>query len=86
MEGLADEFLSQPDDLQRLQAFEAAVDVAAMMPFKVRLWQPQNTFYAVLMQKYDEFRARAAQNDEAAQTWMKSFLALGAKLSVYVGS
>jgi Domain of unknown function (DUF3536) len=86
VEGLADEFLSQPDDLQRLQAFEAAVDVAAMMPFKVRLWQPQNAFYAVLIQKYDEFRARAAQNDEAAQTWVKSFLALGAKLSVYVGS
>jgi Domain of unknown function (DUF3536)/Glycosyl hydrolase family 57 len=85
LEGKAAAFLGNSDDLQQLQAFEAAVDIAAMMPFKVRLWQPQNAFYEVLQHRYAGFRDQAAQNDEAAQSWVQLFLALGAKLSVYVG-
>ena len=85
LERMAAAFLDNPDDFHLLQAFEAAVDVAAMLPFKVRLWHPQNVFYEVLQQRYAEFRDRAAQNEEAAQAWVNSFLALGAKLSVYVG-
>ena len=55
-----------------------------MLPFKVRLWQPQNVFYEILQQRYADFRDRAGQNDEFAQAWVKSFVALGAKLSVSV--
>lgn len=84
IEGIATVFFDNPDDLQRLQAFEAAVDISAMLPFKVRLWQPQNIFYEILQQRYAEFRDRASQNDEAAQAWVKSFLALGEKLNVDV--
>lgn len=84
IEGIATVFFDNPGDLQRLQAFEAAVDISAMLPFKVRLWQPQNIFYEILQQRYAEFRDRASQNDEAAQAWVKSFLALGEKLNVDV--
>ncbi len=84
-ESVAEAFLENPDDLQQLQAFEAAVDITSLMPFKVRLWKPQNAFYDVLQQRYPGYRDRTAENDEAAQAWVKSFLALGAKLSVYVG-
>jgi len=84
IEGIANLFLDAPDDLQRLQDFEAAVDISAMLPFKVRLWQPQNVFYEVLQQWYAEFRDRASQNDEDAQAWVRSFLALGEKLNVDV--
>ncbi len=85
LERMAAAFLDNPDDFQRLQAFESAVEVATVLPFKVRLWQPQNVFYEVLQQRYAEFRDQSVQNDEAAQEWVKSFLALGAKLRVYVG-
>ena len=85
LERMAAVFLEDPDDFQRLQVFEAAVEVAALLPFKVRLWQPQNVFYEVLQQRYAEFRDRADRNDEAAQAWVHSFLVLGTKLSVYVG-
>ncbi|HXH49442.1 MAG TPA: DUF3536 domain-containing protein, partial [Terriglobia bacterium] len=85
LEKLAAAFLENPDDIQRLQEFESTADVAAMLPFKVRLWQPQNVFHEVLQQRSTEFRTRAAAGDASAQEWLKSFLALGAKLSVYVG-
>jgi alpha-amylase/alpha-mannosidase (GH57 family) len=85
LEKLATAFLENPDDIQRLQEFETTSDVAAMLPFKVRLWQPQNVFHEVLQRRSAEFRTRAAAGDAFAQEWLKSFLALGAKLSVYVG-
>jgi alpha-amylase/alpha-mannosidase (GH57 family) len=85
LEAVAAAFLENPDDMERLGMFDASVDVAAMLPFKVRLWQPQNVFHEVLLQRYEEFRSRAAGGDESAQVWVASFLALGTKLSVYVG-
>lgn len=85
LEGAASLFLENPDDLQRIRAFESVVDVAAMLPFKVRLWQPQNVFYEVLQRRYEEFQDRAARNDPSAQEWVKSFIALGSKLIVHVG-
>jgi hypothetical protein len=85
LEKLAAAFLENPDDIQRLQEFETTADVAAMLPFKVRLWQPQNVFHEVLLRRSAEFRTRAAAGDPSAVEWLNSFLALGAKLSVYVG-
>ena len=85
LEAVAQEFFKNPDDLNRLQKFATAVDIAAMLPFQVKLWLPQNIFYEVLQQKYPAFRDRAGGNDEAAEAWVKSFLDLGAKLRVYVG-
>jgi alpha-amylase/alpha-mannosidase (GH57 family) len=85
LEAVAQEFFKDPDDLNRLQKFATAVDIAAMLPFQVKLWLPQNIFYEVLQQKYPAFRDRAGGNDEAAEAWVKSFLDLGAKLRVYVG-
>ncbi len=84
IEELAKQFGAEPEDLNRLQAFAAAVDVAAMLPFKVRLWQPQNVFYEVLRRKYPEILGKASAGDEAAKLWRESFLALGEKLSVRV--
>ena len=84
IEEVASRFHTQPDDLARLQAFETAVDVAEMLPFKVRLWQPQNVFYEVLQRWYPNIQAKAAEGEEKAQAWCDSFLALGGKLSVRV--
>jgi alpha-amylase/alpha-mannosidase (GH57 family) len=85
LETAAAAFLESPDDMERLGMFDAAVDVAAMLPFKVRLWQPQNVFYEILLQRYEEFCNRADGGDESAKGWVASFRSLGAKLSVYVG-
>ena len=85
LENTAALFLENPDDLERLQAFIATVNVADMLPFEVRKWQPQNVFYEVLLGRYAEFQRRAAAGDESARKWIEVFLALGNKLSVYVG-
>lgn len=85
LERVAASFLENPDDMERLQAFNATVNVADMLPFKVRLWQPQNVFHEVLLGRYDEFQKRAAEGNEAAKAWIDVFLVLGNKLSVYVG-
>ncbi len=84
VEELARLFDAQPQDLARLRAFNAAVDVAAMLPFKVRLWQPQNVFYEVMRRWYPGMKAKAGEGDEDAQAWCESFLSLGDKLSVRV--
>ena len=85
LEAVATSFLEKPDDLERLGRFATAVDVAVMLPFKVRFWQPQNVFHEILRQRYVDFRSRADGGDESAQAWAEAFLALGTKLSVYVG-
>ena len=85
LERLAAAFFEVPDDIQRLQAFGSAVDIAEILPFKVVLWQPQNVFYEILQRRYEEVRNRAAAGDGPAQKWLESFLSLGTKLSVYVG-
>jgi alpha-amylase/alpha-mannosidase (GH57 family) len=85
LETAATAFLESPDDMERLGMFETAVDVAAMLPFKVRLWQPQNVFHEILLQRYEELCNRADGGDESAKAWVTSFRSLGAKLSVYVG-
>jgi len=84
IEEVARQFHAQPDALARLQAFDAAVDVATMLPFKVRLWQPQNVFYDVLQRWYPDIQAKAVEGKENARAWCESFLALGDKLSVRV--
>ncbi len=84
IEELARRFHAEPEDPARLQAFEVAVDVAAMLPFETRLWQPQNVFYDVLQKRYPDIQARAAQGEESARAWCDSFRSLGSKLSVRV--
>lgn len=85
LERLAAAFFEFPDDIQRLQDLESAVEIAEVLPFKVVLWQPQNVFYEILQRRYEEFRNQAAAGDGPSQQWLESFLALGAKLSVHVG-
>jgi alpha-amylase/alpha-mannosidase (GH57 family) len=85
LEGRAASFLETPDVLERLEAFISTVNVADMLPFNVRKWQPQNVFHEVLLGRYAEFQRRAAEGDESAKAWIELFLALGIKLSVYVG-
>ena len=85
LESVAVSFLEEPADLERLKAFISTANIVEMMPFKVRLWQPQNVFHEVLLGRYDEFQKRAADGDESAKAWVEVFLALGNKLRVYVG-
>lgn len=85
LERIAASFRENPDDIARLRAFHDIVNVADSLPFKVRLWQPQNVFHEVLLERYEEFQRRAAGGDESAKSWIEVFLALGNKLSVYVG-
>jgi alpha-amylase/alpha-mannosidase (GH57 family) len=85
LERIAALFLVKPDDIDRLRTFNATVDVADMLPFKVRLWQPQNVFHRVLLERFEQFQNRAAEGDGSAKSWVELFLALGNKLSVYVG-
>ena len=85
LEHVAAAFLKNPDDIERLRAFNDLVNVASGLPFKVRLWQPQNVFHEVLLERHEEFQRRAAEGEEIAKSWMEVFLALGKKLSVYVG-
>lgn len=76
----ARQFHEQPDDLQRLKLFAAAVTVARVLPFTADLWKAQNVYDTVRETVAAQQRTRATNGDAIAQQWMEHFAALGEKL------
>ncbi|MGB8993178.1 MAG: DUF3536 domain-containing protein [Desulfobaccales bacterium] len=85
LEGLAERFRDNPDELDGLKHLEAAVEVANALPFEVNLWTVQNIFYEMCHTVYPEWQWRAEHGTEEAHEWLAHFVALGEKLSVHIG-
>ncbi|HZQ23876.1 MAG TPA: DUF3536 domain-containing protein [Terriglobales bacterium] len=83
-EEAAREFGSRPDDLNRLEDLEKAVNVATSMPFGVNLWEVQNLYAQNMNGVYSQNRARAQQGDPNAQSWVDHFHAVADKLRLRV--
>jgi len=81
VEKLLAAFRQTPHDLGLLRKLEEASSLVKSLPFEVQLWRVQNLYWEILQGVYPEYRSRA---DEEAQTWLKHFVSLGGKLSVYV--
>ena len=81
---IADEFARQPEELRRLEALDAAINLARSLPFEVDLWKPQNVYHDVFQDVFPRFRRRMAQAENDAEVWMAHFISLGDKLGVSV--
>jgi hypothetical protein len=77
---MADELAINPRE-ERLQSFNAAVDLVRSLPFNVNMARVQNVFYQLLQNVYPLV---AAESDGSSQRWINQFEALGAKLGVCV--
>ena len=76
----ADELAVNPRE-ERLQSFNAAVDLVRSMPFQINMARVQNVFYQLLQNVYPLV---AAEADASSQRWILQFKALGTKLGVCV--
>ena len=67
-----------------LQRLQEAVDLVLSLPFEVRLWEAQNTYYSLMRDYAGAVRERAEHGDSEAQAWLEGFARLGEKLKVKV--
>ena len=81
---LSEQFLESPENLQLLQKFETAAEVARKLPFEVSVWHPQNNYYALLQRVFPEMMERAQSGNEEARQWIEHFASLGRHLTVRV--
>ena len=63
---MAERLRESPDDLDLLRRLDRTAALARSLPFRVELWEVQNTFHHLLETAYPERAVRAAAGDAAA--------------------
>ncbi len=81
---MAEQLREGPDDVERVEALERALDLARSLPFEINLWRPQNIYYEVLQTVYPKLREELAASHEGTPDWATHFAALGEKLGVQI--
>ena len=75
-------FVADPMEAGLLQRLEETIDLVISLPFEVRLWEAQNTYYSMMRDYAGKVRERAEGGDTEAQSWLEGFARLGEKLKV----
>ncbi|HET8667236.1 MAG TPA: DUF3536 domain-containing protein [Terriglobales bacterium] len=83
IQGLTQEFLRDPEDLDRLQQLNSLVHLARSLPFGVDLWKAQNGLYSLLRTLYPEMIRR---NSDASRYWIEQFTSTAEELNLRVES
>lgn len=66
-----------PDDIDQMRALQQFAQLVMPLPLGLNLWKVQNTYWEMAQNILPDFQQRANQREEAAQTWVTQFLALG---------
>jgi hypothetical protein len=72
IERLAEQLLSQPDDLSRMERLNKAAKLVRTLPFGVNLWKTQNICYNVLHTNWPVFKKEAGMGNKDAQEWIRN--------------
>jgi hypothetical protein len=80
LQTMAEEWESQPCDLEKVMSLDAAVKLARSFPFEVRLWEIQNVYYSVLVGSANGNKARWAGCE--GPEWDQTFRSLGEQLGM----
>ena len=80
LETMAEEWGSQPLDLEKVVSLEAAVRLARSFPFEVRLWEIQNAYHSVLVSSANGNKPHGAGCE--LPEWNQSFRSLGEQLGM----
>jgi alpha-amylase/alpha-mannosidase (GH57 family) len=73
-----------PDDPDSLGAIKQTLELVLSPPFVVNLWRVENRYWALVLDAYPRFVARARAGDAGAAHWVDRFRALGQLLRVRV--
>jgi alpha-amylase/alpha-mannosidase (GH57 family) len=82
IERLFARFVANPMEPGLLQRLEETIDMVLSLPFEVRLWEAQNTYYSLMRDYAGQVQERAEHGDVEAQAWLEGFARLGEKLKV----
>ncbi len=82
IERLFTSFVANPMEPGLLQRLLETIDLVLSLPFEVRLWEAQNTYYSLMRDYAGTVGERAEAGDAQAQTWLAGFAKLGEKLKV----
>ena len=82
IERLFTSFVANPMEPGLLQRLLETIDLVLSLPFEVRLWEAQNTYYSMMRDYAGTVRERAEGGDAEAQAWLEGFAKLGEKLKV----
>jgi hypothetical protein len=82
IERLFTRFVADPMEPGLLPRLEETIDLVQSLPFGVRLWEAQNTYYGMMRNYAGQVRERAESGDVEAQAWLQAFARLGEKLRV----
>ena len=77
---ISNRFVTGYREMDCLQHFLEAAELTYVVPFKINLWKPQNTYNDVMVAALPEMRNCAAGGNEQARQWTEKFLQLGEKL------
>jgi alpha-amylase/alpha-mannosidase (GH57 family) len=77
---ISNHFVAAFLDMDCLQHFVDAADLAHIVPFQINLWKPQNTYYDIVATALPEMRRCADGGSKQAKAWVEKFLMLGEKL------
>jgi hypothetical protein len=77
---ISEAFLAKFQDMDALQHFVDAAELARIAPFQSNLWKPQNIYYEMLSTAFEEMRRCASEGNEQAAAWVAKFRVLGEKL------
>ena len=81
LDGLSDELLKSPEDLDLLQRFANSAALLPQLSFGVNLWKSQNIYDQLQAKVLPEMKNRG---DEKSKAWTEKFLALGEQLGFHV--
>ena len=84
IERLFTRFVANPMEPGLLQRLQETIALVLTLPFQVRLWEAQNTYYSMMRGIAGEVRERAERGDAEAQAWLDGFVKLGEGLKVRV--
>ena len=82
IEELATEFRSHPSDLGTLERLNFLLELAESLPFRVVLWETQNTVFMPLIESYREWRLEAEKGNPDAQGWLGVITAVSEKVGM----
>jgi len=67
-----------------LARLQETIELVLSLPFQVRLWEAQNTYYRMMREVAGQVRERAGRGEAEAQAWLDGFVKLGEQLKVRV--
>jgi alpha-amylase/alpha-mannosidase (GH57 family) len=79
-DGLSDQFLKTPQDLDLFQRLSDSATLLHVLPFEVNLWKTQNNYYVMLTTVLPKMQNHAGEKNKA---WIEKFRALGDKLGFH---